>query len=753
MIKRICILCCLVLLTAALPAQDDAGTLTLDRIYSGEFRTGYLGPFKWFEEGEAYTKLERSPSGTGQDLMRYDSKTGEGKLLIASAQLIPEGSDRPLDISDYEWSPDQSKLLIFTNTKRVWRANTRGDYWVYDRDSKALFQLGANLPESSLMFTKFSPDGKSVAYVSKHNIYVQHLDPESPTIRQLTMDGTEDIINGTFDWAYEEEFSCRDGFRWSSDGRHIAFWQINATDIKDFLMINYTDSIYSQTIPIQYPKVGETPSSARIGDIDLESGAITWMDIPGDPYQHYLPRMQWVGTSHQLLIQQLNRKQNTRKIWLADALSGQAKNIFTEKDEAWVSVRQGELFELNEGKSFIINTEEDGWRHLYRFDLEGNKKLLTPGDYDLAEVYLINEKENYVYLNASPDNPTQRYLFRIDLKTGKKKRLTPEDEPGTHSYTISPNGRFAVHNWSNANTPPVTEFISLPDHKVLRTLIDNETYRQQMDQLKLSPVEFFTITTADGVEMDGRMIKPLNFDPNKKYPILFNVYGEPAGQTARDTWVGLWDRMMAQKGYLIITMDNRGTPSLKGREWRKSIYRKIGIINSRDQAMATREILKWPFVDPDRISVWGWSGGGSMTLNLLFRYPELYQTGVSVAPVGNQLLYDNIYQERYMGLPSENREDFIEGSPVTYAKNLEGKLLIVHGTGDDNVHYQNAEVVINELIRHKKPFQMMAYPNRSHGIYEGQNTRRHLYELITSYITEHNPPGGVDKEEGKPIRP
>ncbi|PHN05461.1 S9 family peptidase [Flavilitoribacter nigricans] len=753
MTKKILSLCCFILFVAALHAQEDAGILTLDRIYSGEFRTGYLGPFKWFEEGEAYTKLERSASGAGQDLMRYDSRTGEGELLIASAQLVPTGSEQPLDIADYDWSTDQSKLLIFTNTERVWRANTRGDYWVYDRDAQTLTQLGADLPESSLMFAKFAPDGKSVAYVSKHNIYVESLDPGNTRIRQLTTDGTEDIINGTFDWAYEEEFSCRDGFRWSYDGRHIAFWQIDATDIKDFLMINNTDSIYSQIIPVQYPKVGETPSSAKIGNIELASGDITWMDIPGDPYQHYLPRMQWVGESHQLLIQQLNRKQNERKIWLTDALTGKAKNIYTEKDEAWVSVRQGELYELAGGKSFVLNTEKDGWRHLYRFDLDGKEQLLTPGDYDLASVYLINEKENYVYLDASPDNPTQRYLYQVAMKNGKKKRLTPDDQPGTHSYTISPNGKFAVHSWSNANTPPTTEFISLPDHKVLRTLIDNKTYRQQMAELKLSPVEFFTITTADGVNMDGRMIKPLDFDPEKKYPILFNVYGEPAGQTARDSWVSLWDRMMAQKGYIIITMDNRGTPSLKGREWRKSIYRKIGIINSRDQAMATREVLKWPFVDPDRIAVWGWSGGGSMTLNLLFRYPELYQTGVSVAPVGNQLLYDNIYQERYMGLPSENREDFIEGSPVTYAKNLEGDLLIVHGTGDDNVHYQNAEVVINELIRHNKQFQMMAYPNRSHGIYEGQNTRKHLYGLITNYITEHTPPGGVEKTAGKPIRP
>jgi dipeptidyl-peptidase-4 len=730
----------LFLLLGNLSAQtEDPGLLTLDRIYSGEFRTGWLGPFKWFDDG--YTKLESSAAGPGQDIVYYDSRTGEGKLLIAAGQLVPDGQDQPLRIEDYSWSDDRKKLLIFTNTRRVWRTNTRGDYWVYDIDKKSLHQLGAELPEASLMFTKFSPDGTRAAFVSKHNIYVQSLDPDDMKITQLTKDGTEDIINGTFDWAYEEEFSCQDGFRWSDDGKYIAFWQINATDIRDFLMINNTDSIYSYTIPVQYPKVGETPSSAKVGSIRLSDGKITWMDIPGDPYQHYIPRLQWLTNSHQLLVQQLNRKQNERKFWLVEAETGSAKNIYTETDEAWVSVRQSTLEELGKGESFIVDTEKDGWRHLYKFGLNGKDQLLTPGDYDLAGVYLINKEEGYLYVSASPDNPTQRYLYQIDLKTGKKKRLTPADQPGTHSYNISPSGEYATHSWSNANTPPSTEFISLPDHKVLRTLVDNQSYREQMEQLKLSPVEFFSITTEDGVTMEGRMIKPLNFDPNQKYPVLFHVYGEPAGQTATDTWVGLWDRMMAQKGYIIITMDNRGTPSLKGREWRKSIYRKIGVINSRDQAMGAKEILKWPFVDADRISVWGWSGGGSMTLNLLFRYPEIYKAGVSVAPVGNQLLYDNIYQERYMGLPSENREDFIEGSPVTYAKNLKGDLLLVHGTGDDNVHYQNAEVVINELIKHNKPFQMMAYPNRSHGIYEEENTRRHLYELITSYLVEHNPPG------------
>jgi dipeptidyl-peptidase-4 len=284
--------------------------------------------------------------------------------------------------------------------------------------------------------------------------------------------------------------------------------------------------------------------------------------------------------------------------------------------------------------------------------------------------------------------------------------------------------------------------VELPKHKTIQTLIDNKDFMDKVAGLQFPEISFFKVTTEDGVEMDGRMIKPLNFDPNKKYPVLFHVYGEPWGQVALDAWTGLWNIMLAQQGYIVIDMDNRGTPCLKGSAWRKSIYRKIGVINSRDQAMAAREVIKWPFVDPDRIAVWGWSGGGSMTLNLMFRYPEIYKTGMAVAAVSNQLVYDNIYQERYMGLPQENMEDFMEGSPITYAKNLEGNLLVVHGTADDNVHYQSAELLINELIKQNKQFQVMPYPNRSHGIFEGKNTRRHLYTLLTNYLKEHTPPGG-----------
>jgi dipeptidyl-peptidase-4 len=358
-------------------------------------------------------------------------------------------------------------------------------------------------------------------------------------------------------------------------------------------------------------------------------------------------------------------------------------------------------------------------------------------------LYGVYEDIGKIYISASPENATQRYLYSISTSPNRKtKRLTPKEYTGVNAYNISPNGQYAIHTHSNANTPPTIRLISLPDHKTIRVVERNEALNGNLAKVKMSAWEFFQVTTADGIEMDGMMLKPNDFDPTKKYPVLFHVYGEPWGQMAIDTWGKMYDQYLAQQGYVIVKMDNRGTPSLKGRQWRKSIYRKIGVINAYDQATAAREVLKWDFIDPERVAVWGWSGGGSMTLNLMFKHSDIYQTGISIAPVANQLYYDNIYQERYMGLPSENMEDFIEGSPITHAKNLKGNLLLIHGTGDDNVHYQNAEALINELIKHNKIFQVMPYPNRTHGIYEGDNTTRHLYTTITHYLKTNCPPGG-----------
>ena len=748
MMKKLLIAVLLLNLPGMLSAQGD---LTLERIFSSaEFRQDWFGQLRWFDGGDAYTTLEpASDYRNAYNIVRNNTESGEKSVLVTAKQLIPSGRLRPLRIDNYYWNaPDAdgqvSKLLVYTNSKRVWRLNTKGEYWVYDLKTQQLTQLGRdNFEPSEMMFAKFSPDGTRVAYVYQHNIYVETL--SNGEITQLTFDGTEKIINGTFDWAYEEEFSCRDGFQWSPNGQNIAYWQIDASGIRNFLMINNTDSAYSYTIPVQYPKAGEKPSACKVGVVGATGGATTWMKVPGDPQNNYIPRMIWHPDSEKLLIQHLNRAQNHNKLRFLDIKTGQETLTYEDKETAWLEVVSDFQF-LNKGKSFTWVSEKSGWKAAYSIT-DGTEKQITPAGQDMLSIALINEESGWLYFMASPDNATQRYLYRTRLNgKGKTSSITPADQSGTHRYQISPNGKYAQHTYSSAGNPPVIELVSLPDHQVIRTFADNDRLRKKMANIDRNPMEFFEITTDEGLKLDAYMIKPTNFDPNKKYPVLFHVYGEPWSQTVVDSWGGsnyLWHLMLAQQGYLIMSVDNRGTPGPKGREWRKSVYGQIGLLSSKDQADALKWIIKtYDFVDDSRIGIWGWSGGGSMTLNMLFRYPDLYHTGMSVAPVANQLLYDNIYQERYSGVPQDMPESYKKGSPIHYAKNLRGNLLLVHGTGDDNVHYQNAEVLINELVKHNKIFSLMSYPNRSHGIYEGRNTSRHLRETLTNYLMKNLEPGG-----------
>lgn len=720
-------------------AQDnDPGILTIQRIFnSGEFRSEFFGSARWLKDGSGYTTIERSQEYKGfNDLAFYEKGTLNKKILVSAKDLIADGEKNPIRIEDYNWSPDNQFLLIFTNGERVWRYNTRGDYWIFNLSTRKLQKLGNGLPESSLMFTKFTDDCKRVAFVCKNNIYSQDL--ASGQITMLTNDGSETIINGTTDWVYEEELHLRDAFTWSPDGKKIAFLQFDAQGIGVYNMLNTTDSIYSKVIPVQYPKVGTTNSSCKLGVINLDSKEIKWMNVPGDTRNNYIARLSWASNSEEVMIQRLNREQNKNQVMFCNAGSGDVKVIYTDENKAWLNVCDDVMW-LDKGKEFTWLTERNGWSQLLRISRDGKKvKEITPLGFDVISVLKIDEKNGWIYYFASPENPTQKYLFRVDVK-GKQKieRLTPVNQPGTHNYNISADADYAIHTYSNINSPSVIELVNLPEHKVIKTFVENKKLKEKLASLKINAPEFFRINTGE-VELDGFMIKPYNFDAAKKYPVFFEVYGEPASQTVVDRFGGsgmLWHQMLAQKGYVVISIDNRGTPSPRGADFRKSIYKKIGILNAKDQAEAAQALIKkFSWIDADRIGVWGWSGGGSMTLNLLFQYPDIYKMGVSVAPVGGQWLYDTIYQERYMGLYPGNEEIYKNGSPVTYAKNLKGKLLLVHGTGDDNVHYQNAEVVINELIKHNKQFNMFAYPNRSHGIYEGEGTTIHLYSMITDFV-------------------
>lgn len=726
-------------------AADTASTtnaplLSIDRIFDGsEFGGESAGQVFWRSKSSGYYTWEKAASGGGQDLVRVDPESGAKEIFLpAHAFRIPGGGGN-LSVERFEFSADESKLLLFTNSRRVWRANTRGDYWVMDTTSRELRKLGGDAPASTLMFAKFSPDGSRVAYVRANNLYVQSL--RDLSIQQLTRDGSATLINGTFDWVYEEELYLQDGYRWSPDGRSIAYWQLNAQGVREFQLLNNTDSFYPQTTVIPYPKTGEQNSSARIGIISAGGGDTRWLDVAGDSRNHYLARLSWASNSTEVVIQQFNRAQTTNRVFLAAAATGEVRPVLVESDAAWVD-NDNAIHWLDGGRKFLWISERDGWRHLYKVSRDGEHVTrITKGDLDVIDLLTVDEAGGWVYFTAAPDAPTQRFLYRVKLDGGTPERLTPKDAPGTHGYQLSPDAHWAVHTVSSFRSPPVTELIRLPSHKSVRILEENKKLKEKLATLDAPSSEFFRVEIPGKVALDGYVIQPPRFDGSRKYPVLFHVYGEPAGVTVTDAWGGkraLWHWMLAQQGYVVMSVDNRGTPAPRGREWRRALHRKIGILNTADQAEAVRALQKrWNWIDPSRVAIWGWSGGGSSTLNALFQHPDLYQVGMSVAPVPNQRYYDTIYQERYMGLPEENVEAYRLGSPITHARNLKGALLVVHGTGDDNVHYQGVEALVNELVAYNKPFTLMAYPNRSHSISEGPNTTRHLYSLLTRFLQQN----------------
>lgn len=733
-------------------AIQQESNLTLAQIYQDKaFKSDDIGRIRWLADGSGYTAIEDSAkkvtdkdgnlTSYGKDIVVYNPETLERKILITAQQLTPKENDQPLKIDDYIWSSDRQKLLIYTNSKKVWRSNSRGDYWLLDLSNSSLTQLGgSDVNPSSLMFAKFSPDDENVAYVFDNDIYVESIKDQK--ITQLTNTAGNGIINGLFDWVYEEEFQIRDGFRWSPDGKKIAYWQLDTSGSKDFIIINNTDDIYPTLMTFPYPKVGETNALANVGIVDLATQKTTWASLPNNSRDMYVPRMNWSGNSEQVLIQHVNRKQDRNHLLLADANSGDITPILTEKDDAFLDNFDDARW-LDGGKSFIWTSERSGWRHLYNVSRDGQTVTnLTDGAFDAVSIQALDEANGWLYFIASPENVGQRYLFRSKLDGSvQNQQVTPKQFAGSNSYQMSDDGQWAIHSHSTFTQPVQKRLVKVEGHETKHLMMDNQELNDKLAKLNRPSHEFFQVTAQDGVVLDGYIIRPANFDANKKYPVIFFVYGEAWGQTVQDRWRGnaaMWDQLLTEQGFVIASIDNRGTRAPKGRDWRKSIYGAVGVLSSRDQSDALKAMAaRWPYLDTDRIGIWGHSGGGSMTLNMLFRYPEQYHVGVSSAPVADQKLYDTIYQERYSGLLPEYEEGYKQGSPITHAKNLEGDLLLIHGTGDDNVHYQGTEKLINELIKHNKQFEFMSYPNRSHSIREGEGTVLHYKTMKTNFFKEH----------------
>ena len=705
--------------------------------------TRSMDAMSWLKDGERYSRLEKNQETGGFDVVAYKAKDNSREVIIPSSMFIDKTTGKPIAIRSISWSADNKKVLIYNNTRRVWRYDTRGDYWVLDLESGKLRQLGTARPESSLMFAKFSPDATRVAYVSENNIYVE--DVESGKVTPLTKDGSDRIVNGTFDWVYEEEFSCRDGFRWSPDGKYIAYWQSDTKGTGVFDIINNVDSIYPTIMHFPYPKAGTTNSAVKVGYVPAAGGATSWVEIPGDARNNYIPRMDFIPGSNELFIQQMNRQQNTNRVWTVAIGETKPVNIFTDKDAAWLDTNDNILW-LKDNKYFTWESERDGWRHLYRVSRDGKEIVpITQGDFDYIQYVGTDLDKGVTYFIASPDNFTQRYLYSAKLfGNGEVTRLSPMQQSGQHSYNMSPTGKWAVHTFSNAVTPPEIDMVSLPKHKSVRMIEDNAKAKEQYKALALQPKEFVKVKSGD-LMLDAYMIKPKNFDPSKKYPVIIEVYGEPAGSTVQDVWNGgdLWNQYMANQGYIVVSVENRGAAAPRGREWRKCIYGEVGTFASEDQARGIQDLARqYSYIDASRIGITGWSGGGSQTLNCMFRYPEVFHTGIAIAFVADQRTYDTIYQERYMNTPQDNPDGYRKGSPITYAEGLKGNLLLIHGTGDDNVHYQNCEMLVNKLVEYGKIFSQLSYPLRSHSISERPGTTLHLRMSMADYWLKNLPAGG-----------
>ncbi len=729
--------------TTGKAAETASPRLTLDRIFTDDEFEAKEFSAKWSKETDAYTFLDPDTANKEEKaIWQRNPAKSKGTVLISSSDLTPPDEASALEIDDYFFSKDQSLVLIYTNSKRVWRKNTRGDYWLLDRSSGELRQLGGEARPSSLMFAKISPTGEHVAYVRDRNIFVEDIADRTTT--QLTETPNKHIINGTSDWVYEEELSVRDGFRWSPDGNSIAYWQFDDSEVPRHTILNQVSGLYPKKTTFAYPKTGQTNSSVRMGVVNVIGGSSIWFDIPGDSRNHYLSRLEWADNNDEVIIQQLNRNQNENRVYLGNTSDGSVQRIFTETDQAWVDIHD-ELFWIDQGERFTWISDRDGWRHIYLISRDGTEATcITPGEFDVIKLLSVDKANRWAYFIASPDNPAQRYLYRVGLNGGNLKRLTPSRETrGTHNYNISPDGQHAFATASNFDTPPVTRLLELPSHKEIETVEPNAELKEKFDAIDRAPSDFFYVDSNDGAPLHARCLLPPDFSSDKQYPLLIHVYGEPAGQVVTDRWGGnnhLWHLMLAQQGYVVMSFDNRGTKAPRGRDWRKAAYFQVGIMAPKAQADAVQTVLKErPYLDPNRVGSWGWSGGGSMSLNAIFKFPEIYQTAIAVASVPNQRFYDTIYQERYMGHPSENIDGYREGSPINFAHQLEGNLLIIHGAADDNCHYQTFEKLVDELVKRNKPFSMMTYPRGTHSIKEGKNTSLHLYSLMTRFLNEKLP--------------
>ncbi|MDB4879952.1 MAG: peptidase dipeptidylpeptidase domain protein [Gemmatimonadetes bacterium] len=711
-------------------ASTDPSRITVERIFdSPDFRSAPIPQPAWLRSGSSYIQARPVKDG-GTELVKVDIATGREEVIVRGEQLTTNG--KRLVVEDLTLSGDERQALLFHSSVPVWRANTRGVYEVFD------FRTGRLTPVSASggmqMFAKASPDGRRVAFVRDNDLWVTEL--ATGREQRLTRDGSANVINGTTDWVHEEELGLRDAFRWSPDSRSIAFWRFDQSAVPAMPIVDEL-GLYPKITSLRYPKAGQPNSRVKVGVVRLAGGPVTWLTGAGPDTGQYLARMEWVGTDS-LAVQRIPRRQTSVDVLLLSAATGRGRTVMTDRDSAYVDVENGDLRWIGTGKQqFLWLSDRSGWRQLFLYGRDGRvvRQLTTDGA-DVLAVQGVDEQNGFVYVTAAAPTPMERNVYRVRLSGGAMERVT--QAPGSHNVSISPDARYMMDVHSTINAPPVATLYALPSMHVIRVLQDNATLRARLAGVAMQPARFLKVPMPDGTLLDAYRIVPADFDSTRKYPVLMYTYGGPATPQVNDAWGGtraLWHQSMAQQGYVVMVVDNRGS-AWRGRHFRKTTQLQLGLKESQDQIDAARWIGRQSWGDAARIGIWGWSFGGSMTLLAAGRGGDVFRAAMIVAPVTDWRLYDTIYTERFMWTPQDNARGYEESSPLGFVNGITARTLLVHGTGDDNVHPQNTTQLANRMQAANKPFYMLLYPNRTHSI-SGGNTSVHLFNAFTRFIREN----------------
>lgn len=719
-IKLVAFLAFFLALQVDIHAQQKQKVTLEDVFKNNTFSQKSVQGINWMKDGQYYSSLVRTPSGS--KVVKINVETGEESAVLINGETIG------LNFASYAFNADESKALIASEVERIYRRSSKGVYHVIDLATGKAQKL---LDGEKIMYATLSPDNDKVAFVKENNLYIIELSTQQLT--QVTTDGKwNHVLNGAADWVYEEEFSMSKAFDWSPDGKRIAFIRFDESGVPEFNM-QIWGKLYPQDYRFKYPKAGESNSEVSIHIYDLASKKTVKADA-GEGTDIYLPRMYWTGEPNTLAFLRVNRLQNQIDLLYTDAQTGRSKVILEEKSNTYVDLNYNDdLRFLGDNKGFIRTSEQDGFKHIYHHDNAGKLiRQITSGNWEVTNLVGIDEKGKKIYFISTEASPLERNLYVVNMDGKAKKNLTPDK--GTYSINMSKDFKYFIANFSNSAIP-LKVTLNESSGKLVKVLEDNQELKSKLSNFAYSGREFFSFNTVDGTSLNGYMVKPSDFDPNKKYPVLMYVYGGPGSQNVTNAWGGtrdFWHQHLAAEGYIVACVDNRGTGA-RGRDFKHSTYANLGKLETEDQIAGAKYLGSLPFVDPSRIGIWGWSYGGYMSSLALMKGNDVFKAAIAVAPVTTWRYYDTIYTERYLQTPQQNAAGYDDNSPITHVDKLKGNLLLIHGTGDDNVHYQNAVDLVDALIKADKQFETMYYPNRNHGI-SGGNTSWHLYSLMTDFI-------------------